>query len=172
MKIAGRIQRHAFDAAVVALALVAQIEVLTTPMPAPRAALVPIVLLATLPLLARRRFPFAAPVCVFGAYGALAAVDRAAVSSLDTNTFTLLLAFWAAGAQHEARQAVAGVAIGCASLAVLVERDARIEPSDGIGMALARRGARAGGVRAGAAFAARGRVGATGGRARARARAA
>ena len=94
-------------------------------------------LLATLPLLLRRRFPFAAPVCVFGAYGALAAVDRAAVSSLDTTTFTLLLAFWAVGAQHEARQAVAGVAIGCASLAVLVGRDARIEPSDGIGMALA-----------------------------------
>jgi hypothetical protein len=51
---------------VVALALVAQVEIWATPMPAPRGALVPILLLAMLPLLLRDRFPFAAPVWVFG----------------------------------------------------------------------------------------------------------
>jgi signal transduction histidine kinase len=137
MKPAGRLQRHAFDAAVVALALVAQIEIWATPMPAPREALVPIMLLATLPLLLRARLPFAAPVWVFGVYAALSAVDREAVSSLDTNAFTLLLAFWAVGAQDETRQALAGVAIGCASIAVLVERDVRIEPADAIGVVIA-----------------------------------
>jgi signal transduction histidine kinase len=137
MKLAGRVQRHAFDAAVVALALVAQIEIWSTPMPVPREALAPIMLLATLPLLLRGRFPFAAPVCVFGLYAALSGADREAVSSLDTNTFTLLLAFWAIGAQDEARQAVAGVAIGGASIAVLVERDVRIEPADAIGVVIA-----------------------------------
>jgi hypothetical protein len=167
MKLAGRVQRHAFDAAVVALALVAQIEIWATPMPAPREALVPIMLLATLPLLLRGRFPFAAPVWVFGVYAALSAVDREAVSSLDTNAFTLLLAFWAVGAQDEARQAVAGVAIGCASIAVLVERDVRIEPADAIGVGDRGRRSLPRGVRAAAAGAAGGGVRAAGGAVRA-----
>jgi signal transduction histidine kinase len=86
-----------------------------------------------LALLLRRHFPFAAPVFVFVLYGTVSFADRDAVSSLDTGAFMLLLAFWAVGAQQEARQAAAGVAIGCATVAVLIERDLRIEASDGIG---------------------------------------
>ncbi len=132
MKTVGRLQRHGFDAAVVALALVAGIEVWVGPVRAPRAALAVMVMLWTLALLLRRRFPFAAPVFVFFLYATVSFADRDAVSSLDTGAFTLLLAFWAAGAQEEARQAVASVAIGCATVAVLIERDLWIEPSDGI----------------------------------------
>jgi signal transduction histidine kinase len=132
MKTAGRLQRHAFDAAVVALALVAQIEVWARPVLAPRGALSAIVVLWTVALLLRRRFPFAAPVFVFLLLATVSFADREAVSSLDTSAFALLLAFCAVGAQEEARQATAGVAIGCATVAVIIERDPRIEPSEGI----------------------------------------
>jgi signal transduction histidine kinase len=132
MKTAGRLQRHAFDAAVVALALAAQIEVWAGPVRAPRGALAAIVVLWTLALLLRRRFPFAAPVFVFFLCATVSGTDREAVSSVDTTAFALLLAFWAVGAQQEARRAAAGVAIGCATVAVLVERDLRIDSSEGI----------------------------------------
>jgi signal transduction histidine kinase len=132
MNTAGRLQRHAFDAAVVALALGAQIEVWTGSVHAPRGALAALVVLWTLGLLLRRRFPFAAPVFVFSLCATASFVDREAVSSLDTGAFALLLAFWAVGAQDEARQAAAGVAIGGATVAVVIERDLRIDPSEGI----------------------------------------
>src|SRR5215211_7200585 len=132
MNTAGRLQRHAFDAAVVALALGAQIEVWTGSVHAPRGALAALVVLWTLGLLLRRRFPFAAPVFVFSLCATASFVDREAVSSLDTGAFALLLAFWAVGAQDEARQAAAGVAIGGATVAVLIERDLRVDPSEGI----------------------------------------
>jgi integral membrane sensor domain MASE1 len=98
------------------------------PVLAPRGALAAIVALWTLALMLRRRFPFAAPVFVFVLYVAVSFSDREAVSSLDTGAFALLLAFWAAGAQPEARQAAAGVAMGCATVAVVIERDLRIDP--------------------------------------------
>jgi signal transduction histidine kinase len=132
MNTAGRFQRHGFDAAVVALALVAEIQVWMGPVLAPPGALAVMVVLWALALLLRRRFPFAAPVFVFFLYGTVSFADRDAVSSLDTGAFMLLLAFWAVGAQQEARQAAAGVAIGCATVAVLIERDLRIEASNGI----------------------------------------
>jgi signal transduction histidine kinase len=137
MRIAGRLQRHAFDAAVVALALVAQIEVWAGPVLAPRGVLAAIVVLWTLALLLRRRFPFAAPVFIFFLYATVSLADREALSSLDTGAFMLLLAFWAVGAQAEARQAAAGVAIGCAAVAVVIERDLRIDPSEGIEVVIA-----------------------------------
>jgi len=132
MKTAGRLQRHAFDAVVVALALGAQIEIWAGPVLAPRGALAAIVVLWTLALLSRRRFPFEAPVFVFFLYATASFADREAVSSLDTGAFALLLAFWAVGAQEEPGQAAAGVAIGCATVALVVERDLWIDPSEGI----------------------------------------
>jgi signal transduction histidine kinase len=132
MKTAGRVQRHGFEAVVVALALAAQVEVWVGPVLAPREALAVVVVLWTLALLMRRRFPFASPVLVFFLYAAVSFADRDAVSSLDTGAFTLLLAFWAVGAQEESRQAAAGVAIGCATVAVLIERDLQIDPSNGV----------------------------------------
>ena len=132
MNIAGRLQRHAFDAAVVALALGAQIEVWAGSVHAPRGALAAIVVLWTPALLLRRRFPFAAPVFVFFVFATVSFADREAVSSVDMSAFALLLAFWAVGAQQEARQAGAGVAIGCATVAVLIERDLRLDASEGI----------------------------------------
>ena len=50
-----------------------------------------------------------------------------AVGSQATGFAALLLAFWAVGAQDHARHAIAGVALGCASLAVIVQWDVRFD---------------------------------------------
>ena len=53
-----------------------------------------------------------------------------AVGSVSSGFAAMLLAFWAVGAQEEARHAVAGVALGFTSLAVAVQWDVRLDYSD------------------------------------------
>ena len=106
----GRFVRHyAFDGVVLAVAVLGQLEIWMRPVPGSMAALVPFMLLATLPLLLRRRFPLAAPACVFAALAIFAFAYPESVTSIDATLFALLLAFWAAGAHPEPRQAVAGL---------------------------------------------------------------
>ena len=65
----------------------------------------PPALLATLPLLLRRRFPFGAPVFVFAALAALSLVRSGGRRGRDDRDpcSCLLLAFWIAGAHDERR---------------------------------------------------------------------
>ena len=60
-----------FDALIVAIAVVSEIELLLDEVPGPRWLLIPGVLFYTLPLLLRRRFPFIAPAFVFGVHIAI-----------------------------------------------------------------------------------------------------
>jgi signal transduction histidine kinase len=127
----GRFVRHyAFDGVVLALAVLGQLEIWMRPVPGPMAALVPGMLLVTLPLLLRRRFPLAAPACVFVALAILTLVHPESATSIDAPLFALLLAFWAVGAHPEPRQAVAGLAMGFAAMVVIVERDPTQGASD------------------------------------------
>ena len=87
-----------FDALVVGLAVVSEIELWVAAVPGPKLLLAPAVLLYTLPLLLRRRFPFGAPALVFGVQAALTFTGEA-VGSQATGFAALLLAFWAVGAQ-------------------------------------------------------------------------
>lgn len=119
------LQRHLFDALVVVLAVVSEIEIWITSVPGPTVVLVPSVLLWTLPLLWRRRFPFAAPACVF-AVQAISAFAGEAVGGAVTAAAPLFLAFWTLGAHNERKQAVAGVLLGAASIVVVADRDARL----------------------------------------------
>ncbi|MGH3105176.1 MAG: DUF7134 domain-containing protein [Gaiellaceae bacterium] len=119
--------RHGFDAVVIAVAVVVQIEVWTLPVPGPKLAVVPGMLLATLPLLLRRRFPFAAPACVFGALAAMTLADPSATAGSPTLALAVFLAFWSVGAHAEPRQAAAGLAIGFAAIIVVTERDPGVE---------------------------------------------
>jgi hypothetical protein len=96
--------RHGFDALVVAVAVVVQIEVWALPVPGPKLLVVPGMLLATLPLLLRRRFPFAAPVCVFGALAAMTFADPESTAGSPTLAAAVFLAFWSVGAHAEPRQ--------------------------------------------------------------------
>ena len=64
-----------FDLLVVGLAVVSEIEIWVSDVPGPTWVLAPGVLLYTLPLLFRRRFPFLAPVFVFGVHIAISFAD-------------------------------------------------------------------------------------------------
>lgn len=111
------LQRHAVDAGVVLLAVFWQAAIWTDDA---TATVVAAGLLGTLPLLARRRLPFAAPALVFAALAGLSLADpEAAVRGEFLNVFSglsLALAFWVAGAHEKTEQALAGTAIGLAGV--------------------------------------------------------
>src|SRR5205823_9386686 len=95
---------------------------------------VPTALVATLPLLLRRRFPFAAPIVVFAAVAAIAAAwpdDLKHGATLPF--FALLLAFWIVGTENELHQAIAGVAAGFAAAALIAAGEGNLHPQMGDG---------------------------------------
>ena len=97
-------KRRAFDALVVSLAALGQLEVWLGSAREPRLAVAAGTLLATLPLLLRRRFPLGVPVFVFAALAALSVVRPEAVQDGTTAMLLALLsAFWIVGA-HPGRE--------------------------------------------------------------------
>ena len=132
----GRLRGHVFDALVVALAIVSEIELWVASVPGPKLLLVPFLLLWTLPLLWCHRFPLGAPAFAF-AMQALPSFAGDAVGSGPTGFAALLLAFWAVGAQNDRGGALTGVAIGAASMAVVTYLDVRIDVGAGVAATLA-----------------------------------
>jgi signal transduction histidine kinase len=112
---------HAFDALVLAVAAAAQAELVVGSVEGPIVAVEAAALFATVPLLFRRRFPFAAPALVFVGLAGVSLASPAGVA--EGTTFAMLglvLACWAAGAQRDGQQALAGTALGLAAFAVIV----------------------------------------------------
>jgi signal transduction histidine kinase len=118
---------HGFDLLVVAVAIVSEIELWVTDVAGPTGVLAPAVLLYTLPLLLRRRFPFLAPVLVFAVHVAISFADPQAVGSLDTGPIALLLSFWAVGERNQGQQAIAGLGVGLGALAIIAVEDVRVD---------------------------------------------
>ena len=117
-----RLRRHAFDALVLAVAAASQVEILVAARVEPIVAVEATALLATVPLLFRRRFPFAAPAVAFAGVAGVSLVSFAGVTEGATFAMLgLILACWAAGAQREGQQALAGAALGLAAFAVIVQ---------------------------------------------------
>lgn len=125
MRVVALLRRHPFDVLVVLLAVVAEIKVWIVPGAGPKVVFIIASLLWTLPLLLRRRFPFAAPVFTFAVQAAASAADPA-LGVETTALVALLLAFWVVGAENERGEAIAGAAIGFASIAVVAELDVRV----------------------------------------------
>ena len=125
MRVVALLRRHPFDVLVVLLAVVAEIKVWIVPGAGPKVVFIIASLLWTLPLLLRRRFPFAAPVFTFAVQAAASAADPA-LGVETTALVALLLAFWVVGAENERGEAMAGAAIGFASIAVVAELDVRV----------------------------------------------
>ena len=98
--------------------------------------LVPAVLLYTLPLLVRRRFPFIAPAFVFAVQIAISFADPEAIGSLDTGSIAMLLTFWAVGERNDGQQAVAGLGLGLGTLAIITAEDARVDVEQAVNGAL------------------------------------
>ena len=125
MTVAALLRRHPFDALVVLLAVVAEIKVWIVPGAGPKVVFIVASLLWTLPLLLRHRFPFAAPVFTFAVQAAASAADP--TLGVETTGFVaLLLSFWVVGGENERGQAIAGAAIGFASIVAVAELDTRV----------------------------------------------
>ena len=130
------VSEHGFDASIVAVAVLSEIELLFGEVPGPRWLLVPGVLLYTLPLLLRRRFPFIAPAFVFGVHIAITFADPQAVGSLDTGPIALLLTFWAVGERNDGQLAVAGLGLGLGTIAIVTVVDVRVGVEQAVNGAL------------------------------------
>jgi signal transduction histidine kinase len=126
------VAERGFDALIVAVAVLSEVELVFGEVPGPRWLLVPGILLYTLPLLLRRRFPFLAPAFAFGVQIALTFADPQAVGSLDTGSIALLLTFWAVGERNEGQLAVAGLGLGLGTIAIVTVVDVRV----GLGQAV------------------------------------
>jgi signal transduction histidine kinase len=126
------LRRHALDALVIALAAVQQAEVWIAPVPGPPLAVMLATALWTLPLLLRRQLPFAAPAFAFAVQIGASFIDPTAFGGEATALVALLVTFWVVGAQDHASQAIAGAAIGCATLIVVAQRDARVDTAGAI----------------------------------------
>jgi len=119
------LRRHLFDVALVLLVVAAEIKVWVEPWSGPKAVFIVGSLLWTLPLLLRRRLPFAAPVFAFAVQAGSAFADP--TLGAETTAFVaLMLAFWVVGAYTERTQAIAAAAIGFASIAVVARVDERL----------------------------------------------
>jgi len=125
MTVARLLRHRPLDALVVLLAVVAEVKVWIVPGAGPKLVFIIASLLWTLPLLLRRRFPFAAPVFTFAVQAAASAADPA-LGVETTGLVALLLSFWVVGAENERGQAIAGALIGFASIAVVAELDVRV----------------------------------------------
>jgi len=117
MRLGPLVQRHAVDAFIVVLAVLWQVLIWSE---GATFTMVIAGLLGTLPLLLRRRFPFGAPVFVFAVLVGVCVADPTAAAEGEVLTpfsaLSLALAFWFLGAHDRAEQAIAGTAIGLASV--------------------------------------------------------
>jgi signal transduction histidine kinase len=125
MRLASLVTRRPLDALVVLLATVAEIKIWISPGTGPRAVFIVGTLLWTLPLLLRRRFPFAAPVFAFAMQTGVAFADPD-LGVETTMSLAWLLTFWVLGAYNERRQAIVGALIGFASIIVIARQDMRV----------------------------------------------
>jgi signal transduction histidine kinase len=132
MRLQPWLRGHPFDAFIVALAAFQVVEAWVADVPGPSAAVSVAALAWTLPLLWRRRLPFAAPAAAFAASIAAAFLYPTAFGAEVSGLVALMATFWVVGAHNERRQALAGAAIGLAALAVVEQKDIRMGPEDAV----------------------------------------
>jgi signal transduction histidine kinase len=122
------VQRYWFDALVVCAAIGGAIEVISQ-RDAPDAPGTPLALTViievslTLVLLARRRFPFAAPAAMFVGAAAVSFWDGRLVTLTLSSFLTALAACFLLGSLEERRQALVGLAIAVASVFIVFWND-------------------------------------------------
>jgi signal transduction histidine kinase len=128
-------RRHGFDVLIVLAAIAAALEVALreNPLRAPRTPLwfsVPAVVLVVLPLLARRRFPFAAPVALWLLAALLSFVDGRLIVYANGVYVAGIAAAFLLGNLRDAVQARIGLAIVASSAAILIYNDPNHTPGE------------------------------------------
>lgn len=124
MKAVSLVRRHAVTALILLLAVFAQLEAwLLDDVGEPRVLAAAFALAWTLPLLAHRRFPFAAPVGVLLIVGVEALVQTEGVTNSATAFIMLVVVAWMMGSENPRAQAAAGFVVAVALIALVVTND-------------------------------------------------
>ena len=129
MKGRWRWRGEVFDAVVIVMAVAAVLEILLRDLPRPEL-LLPLVALYTLPLLARRRWPFAAPVLVIGVQVLSTFIDAPGGAREDWGVFAYLLTFWAFGRYNPLPAALGGLALALSGIAVVTVEDVQAQQGE------------------------------------------
>ena len=114
--------RRAFDTLVLALALANVVRIWVEPV-TPRGGAAVLALLATLPLLARRRFPLGAPAASLAGYAGIALVVPGAPAEQLQLFLGSLVTFWVIGSENDRRRAVVGLGLGLSTSSLVVATD-------------------------------------------------
>jgi len=119
-----------FDVLVVGVAVAAELEIVLRDLYGPQWLLLTAVWLYTLPLLARRRWPLAAPLFVI--------IVQVLVSFLDVpgSVRAYVLAFWVLASDNTLREAVLGLLVGLAGIVVVALEDPRVLPREAFSVAV------------------------------------
>ncbi len=128
------LRKYWFDGIVVVLAIEAAVELIARQddEKAPTTSLwlaVPLVVVAIVPLLARRRYPFGAPVALFVINAVESFIDGRLVPFTAGTFLSVLASAFLIGLLEDRRQAVSGLLILLAAGAIVVRND----PSQGLG---------------------------------------
>ncbi|MDX6556814.1 MAG: hypothetical protein QOD86_3009 [Miltoncostaeaceae bacterium] len=117
------VSRHLIDAFVVLTAVIAQLEIWLVPLEGSKPLLVVAGLAWSLPLLARNRFPLAAPAVVPVVLTGLSFLEPRTVPDSSSAVLALLLAAGLFGARERVQEVVGGTALILAGVIVVVLND-------------------------------------------------
>jgi len=121
---------------VVVVAVAAEVEIVLSNLPGPRWLLMPAVLLYTLPLLLRGRWPFAMPVLVIVVQVLVSFLDVPGERRENWGVVAYVLAFWVMGAHNPLRTAIAGLVVALAGVVVVTLEDVRVPADEAFSVAL------------------------------------
>ena len=129
------VRRHALDALLVLAAVAGLVAVVLRLDPArtpatPTWFAAPAIVLLVLPLFARRRFPFAAPLAVWAIAAVLSSVDGRLIPSVPSALFAGLAAAFLLGGLSDVRAGRIGMAVALLGAAVIVANDPLHDPGD------------------------------------------
>jgi len=125
-----------FDVLVVGVAIAAELEIVVRDLPGPKWLLLPAVWLYTLPLLARRRWPLAAPLFVLGVQVLVSFLDVPDSVREKWGVVAYVLAFWVLGSYNPLREAILGLLVGLAGIAIVTLEDVRVPAGDAFSVAV------------------------------------
>jgi signal transduction histidine kinase len=119
MQVFRLIARRAGDAFVVAIAISSELEVWRSHVAGARLGLSVVVLVASLPLLLRDRFPLAAPLTVMGTLAAASFPYGTRLRDLTVPIAMVIMSGWVLGRRNERPRAVLGIAAALACIQII-----------------------------------------------------
>ncbi|HET6936990.1 MAG TPA: sensor histidine kinase [Nocardioides sp.] len=135
----GRLRRprvRVFDVLVVGVAVAAELEIVLRDLYGPQWLLLTAVWWYTLPLLARRRWPLAAPLFVIVVQVVVSFLDVPGSVRENWGVVAYVLAFWVLASDNTQREAILGLLVGLAGIVVVALEDPRVLPREAFSVAV------------------------------------